>query len=71
MILYTTMPQEMIYPIDQQEYTKQMMIQYDGIPLLVEQTTDSCYQILRVMSSDPSHYLDSRCFPGSKISLFN
>jgi hypothetical protein len=71
MILYTTMPQEFIYPIEQQESNRQMLIQFDGIPLLVEQTTDNCYQVLRVMSSDPSHYLDNRCYPGAKISLFN
>jgi hypothetical protein len=71
MIHYTMIPQEFIYPTDESEYGKQMMIHYDGIPLLVEQSTDQCYQVLRVMSTDPEHFLDSRCTPGSKISLFN
>jgi hypothetical protein len=71
MILYTMMPQELIYPVENQEYGQQLMIQYDGIPLLVEQTSDNCYQVLRIMSSDPNHYLDSRCCPGAKISFFN
>lgn len=71
MILYTMMPQELIYPTDELEFNKQMMIQFDGIPLLVEQTTENCYQVLRVISSDPNHYLDSRCSPGAKISLFS
>jgi hypothetical protein len=71
MILYTMMPQELIYPTNDQDYSKPIMIQYEGIPLLVEQSTDNCYQVIRIMSSDPSHFLDSRCSPGTKISLFN
>ncbi|MFD2443579.1 YlzJ-like family protein [Bacillus sp. CGMCC 1.16607] len=70
MILYTIMPQELIYPTDEQEFSKQMMVQYDGIPLLVEQNADQSFQVIRIISSDPNHYLDSRCTPGSKISLF-
>ncbi|HLO12381.1 MAG TPA: YlzJ-like family protein [Pseudoneobacillus sp.] len=71
MILYTMMPYELIYPTDTAEYDKQMMVQYDGIPLLVEQLEDNSYQVLRIMSSDPKHFLDNRYFPGSKISLIN
>lgn len=70
MILYTMMPQELIFPTDELEFGKQMMIQYDGIPLLVEENIDQSYQVIRILSSDPQHYLDSRCTPGSKISLF-
>jgi hypothetical protein len=71
MILYTMMPQELIYPTAENEFGKQMMVQYNGIPLLVEQTEDNSYQVLRVMSSDPNHYLDERCCPGAKFSLLS
>ncbi|WP_442599557.1 YlzJ-like family protein [Neobacillus sp. D3-1R] len=71
MILYTMMPQELIFPTNEVEYGNQMMIQYDGIPLLVEQQADQNYQVIRVMSTDPNHFLDSRCVPGTKLSLFS
>jgi hypothetical protein len=71
MILYTMMPNELIYPVSEQESSTQMLIQYNGIPLLVERTVDNQFQVIRVMSSDPNHYLDDGCSPGTKISLFN
>lgn len=71
MILYTMMPEELIFPTNELDYGKQIIIHYDGIPLLVEQMGDQSYQVIRVMSSDPNHFLDSRCTPGTKISLFS
>jgi hypothetical protein len=70
-ILYTTMPQELIFPTEQDAYGKQTMITYKGIPLLVELTDGQSLQIVRVMSSDPQHFLTDACIPGSKISLAN
>lgn len=69
MILYTLTPPEMIYPIDNQEGTQQKMYHLDGIPLLVESDAEGAYRVVRVMSSDPAHYLDERCTPGAKISF--
>jgi hypothetical protein len=71
MILYTMMPNELIYPVSEQETGAQMLIQYNGIPLLVERTNDHQFHVIRVMSSDPNHYLEDGCSPGTKISLFN
>jgi hypothetical protein len=68
MILYTTMPQELIFQTLEAEYSKQTVIQYEGIPVLVEIDENHDYRVLRVMSSDPCHYLDHRCSPGSIIS---
>jgi hypothetical protein len=68
MILYTTMPQELIFPASESEFSKQTMIQYEGIPLLVETDENHDYRVIQVMSSDPSHYLDARCCPGSVLS---
>lgn len=70
MILYTVVPPEHIYPTDSNEYQKQLMIHYDGIPLLVEQMDEQHFQVIRVMSTDPNHFMDDRCMPGSKISTF-
>ncbi len=68
MILYTTIPQELIFQTDELEYGKQTMIDYEGIPLLVEMDENRDYRVVRVMSSDPGHYLDERCGPGTVLS---
>ncbi|MCQ6274158.1 YlzJ-like family protein [Bacillus sp. V3B] len=68
MILYTTMPQELIFQTDESEFSKQTIIQYEGIPLLVEMDDNHDYRVIQVMSSDPSHYLDDRCYPGNILS---
>lgn len=69
MILYTMMPPELIYPTQEQEFSKQKMITYKGIPLLVSETEDRSYQVIRILSSDPQHFLESSCCPGAKISF--
>ncbi|MCM3600131.1 YlzJ-like family protein [Robertmurraya korlensis] len=69
MILYTLTPPEMIFTNDNQEVSQQKMYHLDGIPLLVESDAEGAYRVVRVMSSDPAHYLDERCTPGAKISF--
>ncbi|WP_338452105.1 YlzJ-like family protein [Niallia oryzisoli] len=68
MILYTTMPQELIYQTKETEFEQQKVINYEGIPLLVEMNENHDYRVLRVMSSDPSHYMDDRFCPGMILS---
>lgn len=70
MILYTMMPHELVFPPASQEFSQQKMITYKGIPILVVETEDRQYQVVRVMSSDPQHFLDSDCSPGAKISFY-
>lgn len=69
MILYTMMPQELIFPIETDSVTKQQTLTYQGIPLLVELIDQQNVQIIRVLSSDPQHFLDERVSPGTKISF--
>ena len=65
MILYTTMPHEFIFPTEAESFTKQQMVTYQGVPLIVEQTDRQNVQVVRILSTDPQHYLDeqymSRC----------
>jgi len=68
MILYTTMPQEFIYPPEAETYTKQQTVTYQGVSLIVEQSDSQNVQVVRILSSDPQHYLDERIYPGAKIS---
>jgi hypothetical protein len=71
MILYTTMPLEQVYPTENEFQESHRMITYQGIPMLVEITDQQSFQIVRVISSDPQHYMNDSCTPGSKISLAN
>lgn len=71
MILYTMMPQELIFPYDADAFKNQQTVSYQGIPLLVEQTDQQNYQIIRVLSSDPQHFLNDQICPGAKISFSN
>lgn len=71
MILYTMMPQELIFPYETDSIPKQQTITYQGIPLLVELTDQQNVQVIRVLSSDPQHFMDNRVSPGAKISFAN
>ena len=68
MILYTTMPQELIFQTDAIEYGKQTVIEYEGISVLVEMNENHDYRVVRVMSSNPDDYLDGRLCPGTILS---
>ncbi|WP_243296463.1 YlzJ-like family protein [Bacillus litorisediminis] len=70
MILYTIVPHEHIYPSNEAAYSKQKLIQYNGIPVLVEQEEDYSFRIVKIVSSDPNHFLREDCCPGTKISFF-
>ncbi|KPL61083.1 YlzJ-like family protein [Rossellomorea vietnamensis] len=67
MILYTMVPNDMVFPTDESEFSGQMMINYQGVPLLVQQEKNN-YRIIRVMSSDPAHYLNDQICPGEYLN---
>ena len=71
MILYTMMPSELIFPSEQAEESKQKFITYQGVSMLVEQTDSDHVQVVRILSSDPQHYLNQQICPGAKISFAN
>lgn len=71
MILYTTMPLEQVYPYENETQESQRIITYQGIPMLVEITDQQSIQIVRVLSSDPQHFMNDSYTPGSKISFAN
>jgi YlzJ-like protein len=70
-ILYTTMPLELIFPYEGESSSNQQMVSYQGIPLLVESADGQNAQVIRILSTDPQHYLDNQICPGAKISLAN
>ncbi|MCG1020706.1 YlzJ-like family protein [Sutcliffiella horikoshii] len=69
MILYTTMPQELIFPVENGEFEKQRVIDFNGVSLMVQQTDMNAYQIVRNLSTDPAHYLSSEYSPGQTINF--
>ncbi|MDR6997883.1 YlzJ-like family protein [Neobacillus niacini] len=71
MILYTMMPQELIFPSETEAFSNQQMITYQGVPLLVDVSDQQNVQVIRLLSSDPQHFLDDRFCPGAKISFTN
>ncbi|WP_316568539.1 YlzJ-like family protein [Neobacillus sp. YIM B06451] len=69
MILYTMMPQELIFQQEQEAVlTGRKIIFREGVAMEVEPSGDS-FQIVRLLSTDPAHFMDSRWQPGSKISM--
>ncbi|WP_175638898.1 YlzJ-like family protein [Metabacillus schmidteae] len=69
MIYYTMMPEELMFPTVDRDYEKQSIVELNGVQLLVQQTENAQFEIIRVMSSDPQHYLDSQLCPGQKITM--
>lgn len=68
MILHTTVPQELIFPTEQDAYSQQTVVEWQGIPLLVEQSQQQ-YRVVRVMSSDPAHFLNEEICPGQYLQM--
>lgn len=67
MILYTIMPEQLVYPIDHTAFAKQKTIHVDGIDMVVEMGNENNYSVVRVLSTNPQHFLQYE--PGQKISF--
>lgn len=67
MILYTMMPQELIYPQTEIEDNHLKYVDVNGVSLAVSNSQNGEYTIERVMSTNPQHFLDGRYSPGQKI----
>jgi len=69
MILYTVLPLEDVLDGIEEDPTPTMMISVDGISLEVEQLGGFEARVVRVLSTDPEHYLSPNCQPGTVINL--
>jgi hypothetical protein len=67
MILYTIMPEHFIFQTAAEEYEKQKMVYYDGIPFLVQKTETNEYEIIRNLSTNPLHFLEQKYAPGTRF----
>ncbi|PGA09815.1 MULTISPECIES: YlzJ-like family protein [Bacillus] len=67
MILYTIMPEQLVYPADYSQCESQKVVNINGVGLVVSEEDNQCYSIVRVLSTNPSHYLEFE--PGQKITF--
>ncbi|MEI4831003.1 YlzJ-like family protein [Bacillus sp. FJAT-53711] len=67
MILYTIMPEQLVYPMDHTEFARQKIVHVDGIDMVVGMGNENDYSVVRVLSTDPQHFLQYE--PGQKISF--
>lgn len=70
MILYTTVPEELIFPQENHAQAKQMTIDIKEGHLVVEQISNREFRVVRLISTDPFAYLNDNYTPGKMISLF-
>ncbi|MDM5189501.1 YlzJ-like family protein [Bacillus sp. DX4.1] len=67
MILYTIMPEQLVYPADYSQCAQQKIVNVNGIEMVVSEENGQQYSIVRVLSTNPSHYLQFE--PGQKITF--
>ncbi|MCU0095719.1 YlzJ-like family protein [Bacillus sp. OR9] len=67
MILYTIMPEQLVYPADYSQCESQKIVNINGVELMVSEEERGSYSIVRVLSTDPLHYLEFE--PGKQITF--
>jgi hypothetical protein len=69
MILYTTVPQELIFP-EENMFANQLVVDIKEGHLILEQVSNQEFKVVRLISTDPNAYLNENYTPGKMISLF-
>ncbi|SHE41926.1 YlzJ-like protein [Seinonella peptonophila] len=69
MIHYTILPEELIFYDPRQQTAERVVIQIDGVPMLVEQHRGDQAAIVQLLSPNPQDYLNPRFQPGTPIRL--
>lgn len=69
MILYTTMPHELIFQEDSNSYTKQSIIDVNGLSLVVEPISNEECRVVQVLSTNPYDFLNATYSPGSILMM--
>ncbi|KXZ22226.1 YlzJ-like family protein [Bacillus nakamurai] len=67
MILYTVMPQEVIYQSEQEQSVHEQ-VDYAGVPLLVEMKGNEA-EVVQILSTNPMDFLNPHIAPGQKLKL--
>lgn len=70
MILYTPMQLELVVEgLENMSAPAAREVIIDGIPMLVEDTGSCQARVVKLLSTDPNHYLNTQYTPGSFISV--
>jgi hypothetical protein len=67
-MLYTIIPEEQIFP-QEVETRKTTEIELEGVKMLVELTAPNQGRIVRLLSSNPYHFLNPKCKPGEIVEF--
>ncbi|KEK25692.1 YlzJ-like family protein [Bacillus gaemokensis] len=67
MILYTIMPEQLIYPADYSQCEREQIVNVNGVEMVVSEQSNQCYSVVRILSTNPAHYLQYE--PGQKITF--
>jgi hypothetical protein len=63
------MPNELIYPVQEEMFGLQQLVVVNGVSMLVEKNEKEEYRIVRLLSTDPQHYLSEEYMPGMTLSM--
>lgn len=69
MIFYSIIPHEAVFTGDDEHAEAQMPITINGVQLIVQPYSDQEWQVVRLISSNPSDFLNEKYQPGQLISL--
>ncbi|AEF94326.1 hypothetical protein Desca_1471 [Desulfotomaculum nigrificans CO-1-SRB] len=65
MIIWTVLPLEQVLAgFDNNTYPNYETGEVAGIPVLLEKMNDGHKRVVKINSSNPSHFLDSAVYPG-------
>jgi hypothetical protein len=67
MIIYTSMPLELVYEGYENFKPQYEEIEHNGVSMVIEPSGPYQGKIVRLLSCNPQHYLDPSYSPGSMI----
>ena len=70
-VLHTIVPLEVVFSNKYDGLPKQQLVKVDGVEMLVEPLGFGEAKVVRVLSSNPAHYLNTKFQPGSNLKIIN
>lgn len=70
MILWTPMQLELVFNgLEKMNAPNYEQLILQGVPMLVEKTADGRQKIVKLLSTDPNHYLKEEYLPGNYVKI--
>lgn len=71
MILHTIVPGELIFQsAEVSEESSEQMFMYAGIPVAAQPLNNEVWQVTKIMSTDPNHFLNADIYPGATLRMW-